>query len=60
MCYRFVLSNPRVNVCLCAPTNLRQFEANLAEVRRGPLDDDEMAFLRGFGDVVYQRYKYFM
>jgi hypothetical protein len=23
MCYRFVLSNPHVNICLSAPTNIR-------------------------------------
>jgi aryl-alcohol dehydrogenase-like predicted oxidoreductase len=60
MCYRFVLSNPNVDVCLCAPSNLEQFEANLAEVRRGPLGEDEMAFMREFGDAVYTHYKYFM
>ncbi len=60
MCYRFVLSNPAVDVCLTAPSNLKQFEANLAEVRRGPLADQEMLFMRQFGDVVYGRYKYFM
>ncbi len=60
MCYRFVLSNPAVHVCLTAPSNLRQFEANLAEVRRGPLPEDDMRFMREFGDVVYGRYKYFM
>lgn len=60
VCYRFVLSNPSVHVCLTAPSNLRQFESNLAEVRRGPLAEDDMQFMRGFGDVVYRNYKYFM
>lgn len=60
MCYRFALSNPAVHVCLMAPSNLRQFEQNLAEVRRGPLADDEMRFMREFGDVVHRNYKYFM
>jgi aryl-alcohol dehydrogenase-like predicted oxidoreductase len=60
MCYRFVLSNQAVDVCLTAPSNLKQFEANLAEVRRGPLDAEDMQFMRDFGDVVYRRYKYFM
>ena len=60
MCYRFALSNPAVHVCLTAPSNLRQFQENLAEVRRGPLDEDEMKFMRAFGDVVYGKYKYFM
>jgi aryl-alcohol dehydrogenase-like predicted oxidoreductase len=60
MCYRFVLSNPHVHVCLTAPTNFRQLEQNLAEVRRGPLAEDELQFMRDFGDVVYRNYKYFM
>jgi len=52
MCYRFALSNPSVQVCLMAPRNLRQFEENLAEIRRGPLDEGEMQFMRDFGDAV--------
>ncbi len=49
MCYRFVLSHPGVNVALMAPGNLREFQDNLAEIRRGPLDEDEMMFMREFG-----------
>jgi predicted aldo/keto reductase-like oxidoreductase len=60
MTYRFVLSNPHVHVCMTAPSNLRQFEANLAEVKKGPLSDEEMEFMKKFGDVVYQRKKWFM
>jgi aryl-alcohol dehydrogenase-like predicted oxidoreductase len=60
MCYRFVLSNPAVHICLMAPSNVRQFESNLAEIRRGPLAQDEMRFMLDFGDVVYANYKYFM
>ena len=43
-----------------APRNRRQFQSNLEEVRRGPLAEDEMQFVRGFGDAVYRQYKYFM
>lgn len=60
MCYRFALSNPSVDVCLTAPSNLKQFQANLAEVRRGPLAEDEMKFMREFGDAVYRRGQWFM
>jgi aryl-alcohol dehydrogenase-like predicted oxidoreductase len=35
MCYRFALSNPNVDICLTAPSNIKQFEENLEEVRRG-------------------------
>ena len=54
MCYRFVLTNPSVNVCLMAPRNLQQFVSNLEEIRRGPLDSDEMAFMCSFGDLIYK------
>lgn len=53
-CYRFVLSNPEVDVCLTAPRNEREFTENLLAVRMGPLDGDEMAFLREFGDAVHR------
>ena len=60
MCYRFVLSNPQVDVCLMAPSNARHLAQNLAEVRQGPLCQEDLAFMREFGDAVYRRYKYFM
>jgi aryl-alcohol dehydrogenase-like predicted oxidoreductase len=60
MCYRFVLSNPAVHVCLMAPGNRKQFEQNLAEIRQGPLPADEMQFMRDFGDVVHGKKQYFM
>jgi aryl-alcohol dehydrogenase-like predicted oxidoreductase len=60
MCYRFVLSNPAVDVALMAPSNMRHFDQNMEELRKGPLDPEEMKFMRAFGDVVYGRHKYFM
>jgi len=51
-CYRFVLSQPAVNVCLIAPRSLHEFDANLAEIRRGVLDEEDQAFMRSFGDLV--------
>jgi aryl-alcohol dehydrogenase-like predicted oxidoreductase len=54
-CYRFVLSNPHVDVCLCAPSSARHLEDNLREVARGPLGEDDLAFLRRFGDAVHGR-----
>ncbi len=57
-CYRFVLSNPAVHVCLMSPTNIRQFEASLEEIReRGPLAPEEMDLMRRFGDVVHHTKK---
>jgi aryl-alcohol dehydrogenase-like predicted oxidoreductase len=59
-CYRFVLANPAVDVCLMAPSNMSHLEANMAEIRKGPLGESEMAFMRTFGDAVYNANKYFM
>ena len=60
MCYRFVLSNPNVDVCLTAPSNLKQLEENLAAVRQGPLAEDDIEFMRAFGDLVHSEHRKFM
>ncbi|HSW48764.1 MAG TPA: aldo/keto reductase [Bryobacteraceae bacterium] len=60
MCYRFVLSSPHVDVCMTAPSNLKQLEENLAAVRQGPLPEDEIEFMRAFGDAVHHTKKWFM
>lgn len=59
-CYRFALSDPRVHVVLTAPRSERELVENLAEVRKGPLPDDEMAFMRAFGAHVHERAGWFM
>ena len=60
MCYRFVLSNPHVEVCLTAPSNLKQFTENLQALREGPLPEAELAFMHSFGEVVHQHAGWFM
>jgi hypothetical protein len=60
MCYRFVLSNPAVHVCLMAPGNLTQFEQNLAEIRQGPLHEEDMQFMRSFGGLLGRGKQYAM
>jgi aryl-alcohol dehydrogenase-like predicted oxidoreductase len=60
MCYRFVLSNPNVDVCLTAPSNLKQLEENLTALEQGPLTEDDMAYMRRFGDAVHDMNKWFM
>ena len=54
MCYRFVLSNPHVDVCMTAPRNRKQLEENLAAIHDGPLSDEEMRFMREFGEAVHR------
>ncbi len=60
MCYRFVLSNPHVHVCLTAPRKMEELEENLAALNDGPLSEEEMEFMRRFGDVVHHTKKWFM
>jgi aryl-alcohol dehydrogenase-like predicted oxidoreductase len=52
-CYRFVLTQPTVNVCMTGPANPAQFEDALEAIRRGPLAEDEMAWMRRVGDAIY-------
>lgn len=59
-CYRFVLSNPHVHVVLTAPRNERELRENIAAVAKGPLDEEDMTFMREFGDAVYNQKKWFM
>jgi len=60
MCYRFVLDNDNVDVVLTAPQNRVQLDENLAAVAKGPLSQDEMAFMRRFGEQVHHTKKWFM
>jgi len=59
MAYRFVLSNPDIHACLMAPASEKQFVENLAGIRKGPLSEEEMRFMRDFGDHVYKTSKVF-
>lgn len=60
MCYRFVLSNPNVDIALTAPRNVGQLRENLKALEQGPLSEEEMGFMRRFGDVVHEQKKWFM
>lgn len=54
-CYRFVLSNPNVDVCITGPANERQLEENLSALDLGPLSDEEMARVKRIGDYIYRK-----
>jgi len=56
-CYRFVLTQPAVNVCMTGPANPAQFEHALEALRRGPMSDDELAWMRRVGDAIYGKPK---
>ena len=52
-CYRFCLSSPHVDVALTAPASTAELDENLAALARGPLDADELAWMRKFGHAVH-------
>jgi aryl-alcohol dehydrogenase-like predicted oxidoreductase len=54
-CYRFVLSNPAVDVCVTAPANETQLDENLKALEAGALDEEEMERVRRIGAHVYGR-----
>lgn len=60
MCYRFVLTNPHVDVCLTAPTNIKQLNENIKSLQNGPLTEDDLSFMQRFGDAVHHTKKWFM
>jgi aryl-alcohol dehydrogenase-like predicted oxidoreductase len=52
-CYRFVLSNPDFNVCMCGPASDAEMAEALAAIDAGPLDAEEIARVRRIGDHVH-------
>ena len=53
--YRFVLSHPAVDVCLSGPADDRQLDEGLEALRRGPMTEEELAWMRRVGRAVYPR-----
>jgi predicted aldo/keto reductase-like oxidoreductase len=49
-CYRFALSDPRVDMVLAGPANDRELEEALAALDRGAASADELTRLRRIGD----------
>jgi aryl-alcohol dehydrogenase-like predicted oxidoreductase len=54
-CYRFVLSQPHVDLCMSGPANVKQMKEGLAALERGPLSEDETAWMRRIGDAIHHR-----
>lgn len=52
-CYRFVLSNPAVDVCLAGPRTVDQMRQALAALEAGPMTDEALARARRIGDHVH-------
>lgn len=51
-CYRFVLTNPSVDVCMMGAKNLGQMRENLETLKRGPMTEEELNRMRRIGDYI--------
>lgn len=51
-CYRFALTQPAVDACLFGPANLDELREALEALERGPMSDDELAWMARIGKAV--------
>ena len=54
-CYRFVLSQPAVHVCMTGPGSAAHVREALDALRKGPMSPEELAWMRRVGDAIYGR-----
>jgi len=54
-CYRFVLTHPKVTLCLAGPSKHEHIKEILKTTEKGPMSEEEMNWMREFGDKVYGR-----
>jgi aryl-alcohol dehydrogenase-like predicted oxidoreductase len=48
-CYRFVLSHPSVDIAMCAPRDADDLTEALTTIERGPMSEDELAWMKRVG-----------
>lgn len=51
-CYRFALSHPAVDTCIAGPKNGAELDAALEAMKRGPMTDEELAWMKRVGLAV--------
>ena len=51
-CYRFVLTRPKVDVCMTGPANGAEMDQALEALTLGPMSEDELAWMRRVGRAV--------
>jgi predicted aldo/keto reductase-like oxidoreductase len=52
-CYRFVLSNPSIDVCMMGAKNREQMRENLSALDQGPMAKEELERMRRIGDHIH-------
>jgi len=53
-CYRFVLSNPSVDVCMMGAKNIQQMRENLSVLDLGPMTEAEIGRMRRIGNFIHR------
>ena len=51
-CYRYVLSRPEVDVCMTGPSNAARMDEALEALQRGPMTEEELAWMHRVGRAV--------
>lgn len=54
-CYRFVLSNPHVDLCMSGPASTAQLDETMKGLEKGPLSPEEMERIKRIGDYIYKK-----
>jgi aryl-alcohol dehydrogenase-like predicted oxidoreductase len=54
-CYRFVLSNPAVDVCMTGPSTEEHANQALKALEMGPMSEEELAWMRRVGEAIHKR-----
>jgi predicted aldo/keto reductase-like oxidoreductase len=52
-CYRFVLANPAIDVCMSGARTLDEMRQNLKLLEQGPMTEEELHRMRRIGDYLY-------
>jgi len=53
-CYRFVMSNPSVDVCMCGPKNKKQLQEALPALDKGAMNNEELSRMIKIGDHIHR------
>lgn len=56
-CYRFILSNSDVDVCMSGPKSIEQMQQAIKALELGPLTPEELIRIRNIGDHIHANYK---
>ncbi len=54
-CYRFVLSHPKVTLCLTGAKNIKELQEDIRALELGPMSEDKISWMSEFGNLVRAR-----